>query len=71
MHLVHPPKFCITHYFTFLLGITVIPRSIKDNGYAKFWAVNKVHYGLWENGDFSRNEVEYDFESRDIVLVSA
>ena len=21
------------------------------NGYAKFWGVNKVHYGLCENGD--------------------
>ena len=31
-------------------GITVVPREIQDKGYAKFWGVNKVHYGLCENG---------------------
>ena len=47
MHLVYrPPKFCITGYFEFLLGITVVPREIQDNGYAKFRRVNKVYYGL-------------------------
>ena len=34
------------HCFTFLLGITVVPKEIQDNGYAKFWGVNKVHYSL-------------------------
>ena len=33
MHLVYPPKFCITDVF---LGITMVPREIKDNAYAKF-----------------------------------
>ena len=37
--------------FQFLLGITVVPREIADNGYEKFWEVNKVHYGLCENGE--------------------
>ena len=23
----------------------------SNNGYAKFWGVNKVHYGLCENGE--------------------
>ena len=32
MHLVYPPKFCIT----ILLGITVVPREIEDNGYVEF-----------------------------------
>ena len=36
------------HYFQFLLGITVVPREIKVNGYAKFREVNKVHYGLYK-----------------------
>ena len=33
-----PPKKKILHIhcFQFFLGITVIPREIKDNGYAKF-----------------------------------
>ena len=38
--------------FPILLGITVFPREIENNGYAKFWGVNKVHYGLCENGQF-------------------
>ena len=38
----------------FLLGITVFPKEIEDNGYANFrggggGGVNKVHYGLCEN----------------------
>ena len=24
---------------------------VGNNGYAKFWAVNKVHYGVCENGE--------------------
>ena len=32
------------HCSQFLLGITVAPREIQDNGYGKFWGVNKVHY---------------------------
>ena len=54
MHLVYPPKFCINCCFQFLLGITVAPGEIEDNGYAKFWGANNVHYadyGLCENGE--------------------
>ena len=31
--------------FSFLLGITVVPREIESNAYAKFLGANKVHYG--------------------------
>ena len=34
MHLVYPPVLH-NHCFQFLLGITVVPREIVDNGYAK------------------------------------
>ena len=34
--------------------MTVIPREIEDNGYAKFWGLKKVHHGLCENGELSR-----------------
>ena len=47
MHLVYPPKFCIT----ILLDITLVPREIEENGYAEFWEANNVHYGLCENGE--------------------
>ena len=30
MHLICPPKFCITFVFLFLLGITAIPREIEN-----------------------------------------
>ena len=49
-----PPKILHNHCFWFLLGITVVPREIKDNGYAKFGAVNKVHCGLCENREFRK-----------------
>ena len=41
--LVCPLKLCIT--FFFLLGVTVLPREMKDRAYAKFWGANKVYYG--------------------------
>ena len=34
------------------LGTTVIPGENGNNGYAKFWGGNKMHYGLWENSEF-------------------
>ena len=33
------------------LGVTAVPREIEDSGYAKFWGLNKVNYGLCENGE--------------------
>ena len=46
-----PSKILHNHCFQFLLGITVVLIEIQDNGYTKFWGVNKVHYGLRENGE--------------------
>ena len=53
MHLVHPKNFYTTIVqFQFLLAITVVAREFEDSGqYADFWRVNKVHYGLGENGE--------------------
>ena len=42
-HLVYPP-------ISPALGITLVPREIEDNGYAKFWEVNKVS-GPSENSE--------------------
>ena len=33
--------------FSFLLHITVVPREIENNAYAKFWGAKKVHK-IWE-----------------------
>ena len=35
--LFYSPKFCRKNCSQFLLGITVVPREIEDNSYAKFW----------------------------------
>ena len=53
MHLVYP-QYLLNHCFQFLLGITVVPREIEDNGNAKFWGVSKVRYGLGENDELKR-----------------
>ena len=42
------------HCFQFLLDITVVSREIEDTGYAKFWGVNKEHYGLCEHGEYHK-----------------
>ena len=43
--------------FQFLQGITVVPREIQDNGYAKFGGANKVHYGMCECGECIVNKL--------------
>ena len=62
------PKNLRNHCFQFLLSITVVPREIEDNGYAKFWVLNKIHYGLCENGELSRFSIilfeEYSSETQ-------
>ena len=40
------------HCFQYLLGITVVPGQIEDEGYAELLWVNNVHLGLYENGEF-------------------
>ena len=35
-----PPRLLHIHCFQFLLGITVVPREIEDNGFASFGRVN-------------------------------
>ena len=62
MHLAYPPNFYRTILSNFSLPrITVVPKGIEDNGYAKFRAVNKVHYGLCGNGIWGiiRNVTKY------------
>ena len=61
MHLICPPKFLHNLCFSFLLGITAVPREIENNAYAIFllgggWGggegegANKVHYGRCASG---------------------
>ena len=50
-----PSKKKILHNlcFSFLLGITAVPRETENNAYAKFWGANKVHYGRCSSGECS------------------
>ena len=50
MHLASPPKFCMTFFFSFLLGIAAVLREFENNTYANFWGANKVHYGRCASG---------------------
>ena len=61
MHLICPPKFFLTFVFSFLLGITAVPREIENNAYAKFGGVgggaNKVRYV--ENVEMANERVQH------------
>ena len=56
------PQILYNCSFQFLLGITVVPREIKDSGYSIFFFFfgggggggrgSKVHCGLCENGEW-------------------
>ena len=48
-----PQKFCIAIVSNFSWVLQSVPREIEVIGYAKIWGVNKVHYGLCENGEFT------------------
>ena len=43
--------------FSFLLGITAVPREIENNAYAKFWGANKVPYV--ENVEMANESVQH------------
>ena len=45
-----PPKILHDDFFSFLLGITVVPREIKEDAYARIWGAIKVYYGRCESG---------------------
>ena len=53
MHLIctlFAPQILHNLCFSFLLGITAVPREIENKGYAKFWGTNKMHYGKCGSG---------------------
>jgi len=51
MHLFYSPKFSIT----IVLDFSWDDRNIQtgNNGYVKFWGLNKVHYGLCESSELA------------------
>ena len=51
--LVQMPKFCIIIVFDLPWVDRNSQEKLEKNGYAKFLGVNKVHYGLCHNGEYS------------------
>ena len=65
-----PPKKNMLHNlcFSFLLGITDVPREIENNANARSWGAKKVHYGKCGSGLLvdsycRRNNSSADLES--------
>ena len=67
-----PPQILHNHSFQFLLGITVVPREIENNGHAEFFfffffggggggggRLTRVHYGLCEKGEKAKVYIYY------------
>ena len=38
------------------MGLTIGPRKIENNAYAKFLGINKVHYGQCGSGKWAKSE---------------
>ena len=59
------PQILHNHSFQFLLGITVVPREIENNGHAEFFffwgggGLTRVHYGLCEKGEKAKVYIYY------------
>ena len=69
MHLVpHPPTppprslsiFLHNLRFSFLLGLTAVPREIENTADAKFLGGKKVHYGKGGSGVCQYNTGQYN-----------
>ena len=63
MHLICPPPPQILHNlcFSFLLGITAVPREIENNAYVKFWGTNKMPYGRCASGALTKTMLMWNF----------
>ena len=44
IHPICPEKILHNLCFSFVLGITAVPRETENSAYAKFWGAKKVHY---------------------------
>ena len=52
-HIVHnalclPPKILHKYCFQFLLGLTIVPREIENNAYAKFGGKQSALWTIWK-----------------------
>ena len=61
MHLICPPKFCITFIFHFFWALQPSQEKLKNNAYAKFLGANKVHYGNVEMAYIERGHLPDTF----------
>ena len=54
MHLVYPPKLCITIVFDFFWNDCNTPENLETMVTQNSEGENKVHYGLYESSDYKR-----------------
>ena len=59
-----PPTILHNHCFQFLLGITVVPREIEDNGYITFCGVEKGALSVLSVLDVNRGSLLFPQASR-------
>ena len=59
LHLNWAPQIFNNLSFSFLLGITAVPREIENNAYAKIWGANKMHYGRCASGGNSNQQTRF------------
>ena len=58
--------------FQFPLGVTVVPREIEDNGYAKFGRGGRGgKQGLCENGEWAISEFPRGIFTREVVYLAS
>ena len=58
------PNILYNFRFSFLLGITAVPREIENNTYSKSWWANRVHYGKSGSGVCADTEKSTIFLNR-------
>ena len=61
MHLVYPQIFCITIVFDYSWNDCKIQEKLETMAIQNFGGVNRLHYGLCENGE-QGNTVEHWFQ---------
>ena len=54
-----PPQFCISIAFNFSWDSCNTQGEMENNGYAKFWGANKVHYGNCGSGIIGKTFVTH------------
>ena len=69
MHLAYRPKFCITIVSNFSWEYNSRPKRNPGQWFSKMLGVNKVHYGLCENGKLFIAHLNWYINSSDTLAL--